>query len=62
VDKALLATAYEALQSSYEMAKNNIKAAKERNKEYDNKNVDVPLFPVRDFYFQETRYRIIRSL
>jgi hypothetical protein len=36
------------LQSSYEIAKNNIKAKKERSKEYYDKNVNVPLFSVGD--------------
>jgi transposase InsO family protein len=36
------------LQSSYELAKNNLISKKERSKEYHDKNVNVPLFTVRD--------------
>jgi hypothetical protein len=36
------------LQSSYEMAKNNIKVKEECSKEYYDKNVNVPLFSVGD--------------
>ncbi|PNF14896.1 hypothetical protein B7P43_G05140 [Cryptotermes secundus] len=36
------------LQSSYDLAKNNLIAKKERSKEYHDKNVNVPLFTVGD--------------
>jgi hypothetical protein len=36
------------LQSSYELAKNNLISKKERSKEYHDKNINVPLFTVGD--------------
>jgi hypothetical protein len=36
------------LQSSYELAKSNLEAKKERSKEYHDKNINVPLFTVGD--------------